>query len=270
MKKVFIAVFAAGLLAASCAAPANVTYFQDSQDKEIATNVSTEQIRFRPEDKMSIIVNCQGAELMNQFNLPYVARYVGSQTDGFSSYNTGISGYTVDADGNIDFPVLGKVHVAGLTRAEVAAKIKQELQVNDLVRDPVITVDYMNLFISLMGEVARPGRYAISRDRVTILDAIAMAGDLTIFGRRENVMVIRNENGVQKTYLVDLRSAEKLAQSPVYYINQNDLIYVSPNDMRTRQSTVNGNTVMSTSFWISIASLATTITSTVFVILSRK
>lgn len=256
----------AALLLASCAAPTNVVYFQDSQDREISNDVETTQIRLRPEDKITIIVNCQGIELMNQFNMPYVSRYVGATGEGTTLANTGVSGYTVDADGNIDFPVIGKVHVAGLTRAEVAAKIKNELQAQDLVRDPVITVDYMNLFFSVMGEIAKPGRYAITRDRVTILDAIAMAGDLTILGRRDNIMVLREINGVQKTYLLDLRSAADVASSPVYYINQNDIIYVSPNVMRTRQSTVNGNNIVSTSFWISIASLAATLVSTITVV----
>lgn len=270
MNKISI-VFAslAALLLASCAAPTNVVYFQDSQDREISNDVETTQIHLRPEDKITIIVNCQGIELMNQFNMPYVSRYVGATGEGTTLANTGVSGYTVDAEGNIDFPVIGKVHVAGLTRAEVAAKIKNELQAQDLVRDPVVTVDYMNLFFSVMGEIAKPGRYAITRDRVTILDAIAMAGDLTILGRRDNIMVLREINGVQKTYLVDLRSAADVANSPVYYINQNDVIYVSPNVMRTRQSTVNGNNIVSTSFWISIASLAATIVSTVTVVAMR-
>ena len=175
----------------------------------------------------------------------------------------------MDGDVDIDFPVIGKIPVAGLTRAEVADKIKNELMAQDLVRDPVVTVDYLNLYVSLMGEVARPGRYAIVRDEVTILDALALAGDLTILGRRDNIRVIREEGGVQKTYLIDLRSMENLVQSPAYYICQNDLIYVEPNEMRTRQSTVNGNTVLSTSFWISIASLAATIVSTITVVAMR-
>lgn len=263
------ALLAAVLAVAACSAPTNIVYFQDSTDKEIKNDVQVESIRLRPADKISIIVNCNGVELMNQFNLPYVSRYVGSQTEGISHSNTGVSGYIIDEEGNIDFPVIGKIQVAGLTRAEVADKIKNELMSQDLVRDPVVTVDYLNLYVSLMGEVARPGRYAIARDAVTVLDALAMAGDLTIFGRRDNIRLIREENGVQKTYLVDLRSMEDLVKSPAYYVCQNDLIYVEPNAMRTRQSTVNGNTVMSTSFWISIASLAATIVSTVTVVAMR-
>ena len=275
MNKTLLAtlVVAAGLLA-GCASPQNIVYFQDTADREISTDVQPSQIRFRPEDEISIIVNCPSAELMAQFNLPYVTRRLGQS--GSSSLSTtgsgtgsGICGYTINADGDIDFPVVGRIHIAGLTRTEVASLIKKELQSRDLVKDPVVTVEFMNLTISVMGEVARPGRYSIARDHVTILDALAQAGDLTIMGRRDNIRVIREEKGVQKTYLLDLRSAEGLTKSPAYYLNQNDIIYVEPNEMRTRQSTVNGNTVMSASFWISIASLAATLTSTVTVVALR-
>ena len=273
MKKNLLAalVVTAGLVA-GCSAPQNIVYFQDTTDREISTDVQPSQIRFRPEDEISIIVNCPSAELMAQFNLPYITRRIGQS--GASSLtasgnNTGVCGYTVNADGDIDFPVIGRIHIAGLTRNEVAALIKKELQSRDLVKDPVVTVEFMNLTISVMGEVARPGRYSIARDHVTILDALAQAGDLTITGRRDNIRVIREEGGVQKTYLLDLRSAEGLTKSPAYYLNQNDVIYVEPNEMRTRQSTVNGNTVMSASFWISIASLAATLTSTVTVVALR-
>ena len=267
--KILVTLAAAVALFASCAAPKNVIYFQDTTDKELATDVNPVQIRLRPEDKISIIINCPSLELMNQFNLPYVTRYVGSQTENYGSSQTGLSGYIIDLDGNIDFPVLGKLHVAGLTRAEVANLIKTELQRANLVKDPVVTVDYMNLYVSMMGEVARPGRYAISRDHFTVLDAISMAGDLTIDGRRDNIRVIREENGIQKTYLIDLRSASDLVQSPAYFLSQNDIIYVEPTTKKARTSTAAGNTLLTPSFWVSLASLAATIVNTVTVVALR-
>jgi polysaccharide export outer membrane protein len=269
MKNIFLASLAAVALFASCSAPQNVIYFQDTSDKEIATDIQPTQIHLRPEDKISIIVNCPSVELMNQFNLPYVTRYIGSQTETYGTGNTGLSGYIIDFDGNIDFPVLGKLHVAGLTRPQVADLIKSELQRRDLVKDPVVTVDYMNLYVSIMGDVSRPGRYAIARDHFTILDALSMAGDLSITGRRDNIRVIRQENGVQKTYLLDIRNAEQLAKSPAYYLAQNDIIYVEPNAMKTRQSTAAGNTLLTPSFWISVASLAATVVSTITVVAMR-
>ena len=117
----------------------------------------------------------------------------------------------------------------------------------------------MNLTVSVLGEVTRPGRFNIDKDRITLLDAIGMAGDLTVFGKRDRVIVQREVNGEQKAYFVDLTSARSLYRSPVYYLKQNDIVYVEPNDFKARQSTVNGNTVRSSSFWVSIASLLTSI-----------
>lgn len=268
-RNLLLALTAAASLLASCAAPKNVTYFQDTADKEISTAVDPVQIRLRPEDKISIIVNCPSQQLMNQFNLPYVSRYVGSQTENSVSGQQGISGYIIAADGTIDFPVIGSIAVAGKTRAEVAALIRNELITRDLVKDPVVTVDYMNLYVSILGDVARPGRYAISRDHFTILDAIAMAGDLTITGRRDNIRIIRERDGVQKTYLVNLLDTQKLMQSEAFYLSQNDIIYVEPNQVKVRQSTAAGNTLLTPSFWISVASLAATIVSTTTVVAMR-
>lgn len=122
----------------------------------------------------------------------------------------------------------------------------------------------MNLSVNVMGEVNRPGRYNIDKDHLTILDALSQAGDLTIYGKREKVLVLRNENGTQRVYGINLCSADHLYSSPVYYLQQNDVVYVEPNDTKARQSTVNGNNVRSTSFWISLASLLTTISVLIF------
>lgn len=265
MRKFFVLALAAAALA-SCAAPKNIVYFQDTREKQVETALDPQSILLQPEDKISIIVNCPSIELMQQFNLPYVTRTLGSAN---MSGQTGLNGYVIDANGYIDFPVLGPVKVAGLTREGAAKLIKEELQSRDLVRDPVVTVDFLNLYVSLLGEVAHPGRYAITQDRVTVLDAISMAGDLTINGLRDNVRLIREENGVQKTYMLNLLTIKDLVDSPVYYVRQNDVIYVEPNDMRIRQSTVNGNTLSSASFWMSMASLAATLVTTVTVVVPR-
>ena len=230
-------------------------------------------ITVRPKDKISIIVNCKSPELTALFNLPYVTQRLGENTRGTitSGYSQGyISGYTVDDRGCIDFPVLGEVAVAGLTRDEIASVIKKELNEQGQATDAVVTVDFMNLYYQVLGEVARPGRYAIDKDALTILDAIGAAGDLTIYGRRDRVKVLRDEGGRMRTYEVDLCSASDLIASLVYYVRQNDVIYVDPNDVRARQSTVNGNNVRSTSFWISLTSLAASVTNTIVVIATRS
>lgn len=254
--------------AVSCSTPSKVTYFQDLRPGESEQKViAATEIKVRPGDKLSIIVNSRDPQLTQLFNLPYVGQQIGqgSVTANSASGNSqGVSGYTVDEEGMIDFPVLGKIEIAGKNREEIASFIKGELLAKNLVKDPVVTVEYINLCISVLGEVAKPGRYNIDRDKVTLLDAISMAGDLTIYGKREKVLVLREEEGVQHVYGVDLCSAEYLYTSPVYYLRQNDVVYVEPNDVRARQATVNGNNVRSTSFWISLASLFTSIAVLVF------
>lgn len=246
------------ILLGACSTSKNITYFQDLRPGESELTLTAPvEIRIHPKDKLSILVNSQDPRLTNLFNLPILSQQIG--LNSYSSSSRGVSGYTVDTNGNIDFPVLGQLHIAGMTREEVAAHIKKELQSHDLIKDPVVTVEYMNLSISVMGEVNRPGRYNIEKDELTILDALSQAGDLTIFGKREKVLVMRKENGKQRVYGINLCSGEHLYTSPVYYLQQNDVVYVEPNDTKARQSTVNGNNVRSTSFWISLASLLTSI-----------
>ena len=255
-KKIASVVAIITLLLSSCAAP-NVSYFNDMDSGQRAEVNVSEGIRLRPEDKISIVVKSKDPQLSDLFNLPIAAHRVG-YPQGYSSSQE-VSVYTVDSKGNIDFPIVGNIHVAGLSRESVAEVVKSELVKKDLVKDPVITVEYANLGFNVMGEVSRPGRYTFDRDHLTILDAISMAGDLTIQGRRNNVLVMRENGKERQSYRVNLQSGSELLQSPVYYLQQNDVIYVEPNDFRARQTTVNGNNVLSASFWISVASLLTSI-----------
>ena len=232
-------------LLGSCAAP-KVAYFTDLKPGMAEQVLNPLEIRVRPEDKISILVNSKDPLLMDLFNLPIISRQIGIRSE--ASNNQGMSGYTINKDGNIDFPVL------------IALCIKEELISKNLVKDPVVTVEFMNLTVSVLGEVANPGRFNIDKDRLTLLDALSMAGDLTVYGKRENVLVQREENGKKTLYRVNLNSGYDLYASPVYYLQQNDIVYVEPNSVRARQSTVNGNNVRSTSFWLSLASLLTTIT----------
>ena len=254
---------ACAALLSSCATPKEVVYFQDLQQTDgTLAAVQAKEIRVRPDDKISIIVNSRDPQLTDLFNLPYVSRQLGQTLRSVTStygQSQGVSGYTVDSDGNIDFPVLGKIHVEGMTREEIGRCIKDELVGQDLVKDPIVTVEFMNLTVSVMGEVAKPGRYAIERDRITILDALSMAGDLTIYGRRDAVMVQRMEGDTLQVYQLNLVSGQDVYNSPAFYLQQNDLVYVAPNDVKVRESTVNGNNIRSTSFWISFGSLLTSV-----------
>lgn len=146
-----------------------------------------------------------------------------------------------------------------MNREEVAEYIRRELISRDLAKNPIVTVEYLNLSVSVMGEVSNPGLYTFSKENFSILDALSAAGDLTIYGKRNNVKVLREENGVQKVYEIDLSSGNRLSQSPVYYMQQNDIIYVEPNATKARMATPNGNSVLTPTFWISIASFISTI-----------
>ena len=246
----------------SCATPTKIAYFQDTAGRDTTINLTQSTIRLLPGDMISIIVNTKDAESSGILNLPYVTNRLGASSREGGYSNAQMSGYTLDPNGDIDFPMIGKIHLSGLTRSEAAAVIKKKIIDSHYATtefNPVVTVEFMNLGISIMGEVARPGHFALNKDNLNILDALSMAGDLTIYGNRENVRVIRTEGDIQKTYNVDLTSAESTLNSPVYFLKQNDIIYVEPNEVKMRQSTVNGNNIRSTSFWISLASLLTSV-----------
>ncbi len=245
------------MLACSCSSVKNISYLQDTANGAIYELAEVQKIRVQPEDKISIVVNSKDPLLMQLVNLPDA----NVRISGPVNYvNSEVSGYTVDKYGKIDFPVLGAVYVEGKTRAEIAALIKERLITEEIVRDPVVTVEFVNLAVSVMGEVGKPGKYMINKDKITILDALSMAGDMTIFGVRESVTVLREDEGKQISYKVNLLNTQSLLQSPAYYLTQNDIIYVEPNEVRARQSTVNGNNIRSTSFWMSLASLLTSVT----------
>ena len=228
-----------------------VTYFQDLPFNSSQDIDSVGVIKMEPDDQISIMVSCKDPELSMLFNLVTVQNRVG--TNNAYSGNNYLSYYTIDKDGYIDFPVLGKVHVAGMSRQQVAMEIKDRLDKSGQASNPVVTVEFANLTFSVLGEIKSAGKYSITKNRTTILDAISMAGDLNITGLRGPIYVIREEKGKRITYPVDLRSQD-LFKSPVYYIKQNDVIYVRPNKMRAGQSTINENTFSSVGFWMSVGS----------------
>ena len=250
MKKIIPALLML-LLMASCSTQKKILYFQDLNDGETVKITEPQDIRLKSGDQFTIHVNSKDQELAQPFNL---AR---------STNNTGNSdtrlAYTVDERGYIDFPNLGEIYVEGKTRDELAKHIKNIILEKKLVLDPVVIVGFYNQQVSVIGEVAKPGKYDIKKDRFTVLDALSLAGDLTIQGKRENVTVLREEYGVQKAYTLNLNNAAQLHSSPAYYLQQNDIVYVEPNITKSNQSTINGNTVRSVSFWFSVTSLILTL-----------
>ncbi len=241
----------------SCNTYKKINYLQDvvpDREERIAINKG---ILIQPKDMISIVVSSRNPELAMMFNLPVISYQAGSEVVA-NGGSQRLLGYVVDNDGNIDFPVLGLVHAAGLTRWELAKEIKSRIIDGNYIKDPVVTVEFMNFKISVMGEVTSPGTYNIEGDKITLLQALSLARDLTIFGRRDNVSVIREQGDERIIYQVDLRSAS-LFESPAYYLQQNDIVYVEPNKVRAGQSTINENNIKSVSLWVSIGSFLTSL-----------
>lgn len=251
----------------SCSTPKDVTYFQDAESLNNMAMQAEQQFRLKPEDKINIVVNSSNPMLAQQFTLTTTnsRNVLGSSvspktTAGGSVGNTQMIAYTVDEQGTIDFPVLGKISVGGKTRREVAEYIQDRLIARELVSDPIVTVEYVNMGVNVLGEVNKAGHIDITKDHFTIIDALAYAGDMTITANRRNVLVTRQEEGANQVYQLDMTNMQEVLNSPAYYLQQNDLVYVSPNNKRKREARASGNTFNTPAIWISIASLLTTIT----------
>ena len=239
---------------ASCSAPKEVLYLQDIASIKEENIDKNYEVIIHKDDLLAILVNSKDPELALPFNMPVVTYQIGAQTTAQQR----LLGYLVDQNGDIDFPILGKIHVEGLTRMQVTELIKQKLMSEDLIKDPIVTVQFLNFKVSVMGEVTRPGTFDISGDRITLLEALSMAGDLTIYGRRDRVAVIREKDGKRRILYHDLRSSD-IFQSPCYYLQQNDIVYVEPNKAKTGQSRIPSNN--SVGVWLSAVSVLASITS---------
>lgn len=231
-------------MASSCVTQKQMTYLRDADpskaDSINATFQSQSEAVIRPGDALTIVVSALDQEAVVPYNLPLVV-YSG----GGAQVNTtpAMQFYTVDEAGEIAFPVLGKLHVAGLKRTEVEDLVKTRLEAQ--VMDPTVIVRLVNGTVSVLGEVNRPGRVGIN-GRLTILDALAASGDLTPYGRRDNVLITREIDGKLEIARLNLRSSD-LYTSPYYFLQQNDVVYVSPNKVRAISSANAG-------LWLSMVS----------------
>ena len=259
-KKLFISLFVAFALV-SCGSHKDLAYFQEVVESGALESVSGQLNTIQTGDLLTITVSSSNPELAVPYNLMSAKTQVASNMSNSSSRvasNLTAEGYTVEADGNIQFPVLGAIHVAGLTRTEVAAKIKAMLE--GVMPNPVVTVTLVNFYVTVIGEVARPGTYNFPGDRLTLLEALGFAGDLSVYGNREKVMIIREENGGRHVEILNLKSKDIFA-SPYFYLKQNDVVYVEA--VGAKAKTVS---TFSTYFPIitSLASLGTAITSLIY------
>ena len=236
IKKGLFSIVAIVVMLTSCATPANVIYFQDAGDYARYINITPYEVFIHQDDLLAIMVNSTVTDAAMPYNLPMSNYYVGGESYGQQR----MLGYLVDKEGNIDFPVLGKIKVEGLSRNQLRDQLKAKLIEGGHLTEPIITINFLNFKVSVQGEVNRPGSFQITGERITILEALSMAGDLTIYGRRDKVAVIRESKGERIILFHDLSSTD-IFSSPCYYLQQNDIVYVEPNKRRIQQSNINQN-----------------------------
>nr|WP_299172588.1 polysaccharide biosynthesis/export family protein [uncultured Allomuricauda sp.] len=233
----------------SCASRKDVVYFQDTGNFETLVNNNTFVSRFKVDDLVSIHISSLNPEASVPFNL-----FRGASEGGFRAEQVD---YLVDQAGEIDFPVIGKLKIEGLSPDEVRVLLRDRLSV--YLKDPIINIRLRNFTVTVLGEVLRPGTYPVNGEQITILEALGLAGDLTLRGVRNNVLVIRDFNGTKVYTRIDLTSKD-IIKSPVYYLTQNDVVYVEPNKSGIKETSLDARA----SIYVSIASVL--ITSTVILI----
>ena len=242
----------------SCASRKNLVYFQDEPIEAGVLVSEPEQLIYKPDDIITINVSALDPDTVRPFNLPVVANSTNVGLNAQAQLQ--VQTYLVDYDGNIQFPVLGTIKVSGLTRTELTSLLTE--RISTYVNDPIVNVRLANFTITIIGEVSRPGTFTIQDERITLLEALGMANDLTIYGARKNVLIIREVDGKKKFATVDLTSINTV-NSPVYYLQQNDVIYVEPNKARIRASTFNQNNAV-------LISAVGTLTTIVAIFLANK
>lgn len=260
MKKLtFIAIAVVSLMSVSCVTQKKLAYFHDIEsvggDSINADYQPVKEPIIKPEDKLLITVSALDPMAVYPYNMIAVANTMPNET---SSYSTAkLQYYTVNDEGDINFPLLGQLHIAGLTRSEAEKMLEEKISAT--VNNPRVNINFLGYSVTIVGEVARPGKYTIDTERVSILDALALAGDLTIYGKRENVLLTRENNGKLEFVRINLNSAD-LFRSPYFYLQQNDVLYVEPNNAKAIASE---NLSLYFSLTTTLASVAAVIVSVV-------
>lgn len=240
------------ILLSSCAPTRNLVYFNDLKN----INGYTEEIknkiepRIQPDDQLSITVNSLNPESNMLFNSGVMPSTNGTASGGVSTGRTN-EGYLVDKSGFINFPVLGKVQLAGLTKEQATEKMTTEIAKD--IKNPIVNIRFLNFRVTVIGEVNRPSTFIVPSERVNILEAIGLAGDLTAYGKRENILIIREQNGTRTATRVDLAS-KAILSSPNFYLQQNDVVYVEPAKIKALQGS-------SSTFYLSLATASVSILS---------
>lgn len=250
------------LCLASCSTSKKVAYFQNIQSVDFNQSKGLYDAKILPKDMLTITVITKTPEASQPFNLTISNTL--NQSGQLSSGSGSLQGYLVDNNGDINFPVVGKIHVQGLTKNEcqdlIAQKISPYLSSNET---PVVTVKMSSYHVTIIGEVNSPKVVAVTTEKMSILEALAEAGDLTIYGRRDNITLIRESGTGQKEYhIINLNDAN-IFNSPYYYLQQNDIVYVEPNGVKAKNSAIGS----STTIWFSFISIVTSVASLIVNIL---
>lgn len=231
----------------SCTSSSKLVYLQDANASKAESKSAAYEPKLQADDLLSIIISAENPENTIPFNMPQIQ---GNYEIG--NNQNGIKTYLIDNKGDIDFPVIGKVKLGELSTREASAKLSG--LISEYIKNPGINLRILNFKISVLGEVNRPGTFSVSSERVTLLEAISNAGDLTIYGKRNNILIIRENNGVKTYNRVDITKSE-FVSSPYYYLTQNDVVVVEPNKTRINASVVGPNA----SLFLSAVSVLVTI-----------
>ena len=219
----------------SCASRKDFAYFQDEPLSAGYLDSAPEELIYKPDDILTINVTAADPIAAQPFNLALVSPTENLLTVGGSSK---MQTYLIDKNGNIEFPVLGTLHIEGMTRIETTDMLKEKI--SEYAKDPIVNIRLVNFTITVIGEVSRPGTFTIENERVSLPQALGLAHDLTIFGKRKNVLLIREVDGQKKFAKIDLTSVNTVS-SPIYYLQQNDVLYIEPNNARIRSANYNQN-----------------------------
>ncbi|MDP4238362.1 MAG: polysaccharide biosynthesis/export family protein [Bacteroidota bacterium] len=258
------------LFMSSCANVKDIAYFQKVDNKVVPlknqrNSSGLYDAHIKAKDILSITVVSTEPETSKIYNLVVPQISDDANQNSLLSQPT-LQSYLVDNDGNIDFPVFGKIKVAGLTRKEVELLLLEKLSTAFSKEIPIVTIRIVNYSVNILGEVQRPGKFTTTNDRLTIFEALALAGDLTIYGRRDNVKVLRENATGYKEYITLNLNDKNIIYSPGYYLEQNDVVYVEPNKSRSRSS----NYGAAETFGISSLSVLLTLTSLIFTVFKIK
>ncbi|MBT8377331.1 MAG: polysaccharide biosynthesis/export family protein [Bacteroidia bacterium] len=233
--KLIITIIALSVLS-SCASRKDYIYFQDEMYSDNVEMSKYQQLTYKTDDLLIITISGLDPEAARPFNLPAASTNNNDVTSAQGQLR--LQTYLVDYDGFIDFPVLGKLKIAGLTRTQVTDMLTNQLR--DYLKDPIVNVRLANFNVTIIGEVNNPGTFNIQDERITLLEALGLAGDLSIYGKRSNVLLIRENEGKKKFAKIDLTSINTI-NSPLFYLQQNDVIYVEPNNAKIRQASYSQN-----------------------------